>query len=198
MDAAADPRADATNPPTTASSVVLINVDTEIYVAPRPRDLEKKAQVEPPKAVVPVPVAAPASSSKPKAKAASKKEASLRLVPARVAASWGEAVLSSDDYQVVGGERVALTAPETLAKVRSRLGESSESGPLFVATRLVRQKDENEEAEQKEPEAEGAKEEEQEEPPLEAWLVGWDEAPAGTVVLTGEVDKEWEDWGTVT
>lgn len=182
---------DATNPPTTSSSVVLVNMDTEIYVAPKPRGMEKPA--EPPKVMAPAPVAR-ANSSPGKGKSTAK-EATLRMVPPKVAAEWGAAELSSDDAHTVGADRVAFVAPSTLDKVRARLGQDQDGSPLFVAIRVKRAEEEKEE-EPQETEAKEGEAEAEEEPPLEAWLASWDEMPTGCLALSGELEPEWKHWGS--
>lgn len=181
---------DETNPPTTSSSVVLVNIDTEIYVAPQPRGGPKvPAAAEPPKALTP---AAPTRSTSPQKSRNSVKEASLRVVPPAVAAQWGAPGISSDDAHAVGGDRVGWVAPATLAKVRKRVGEASSATPLHVSLHLRKEKKE----ESKEQPVEGEEKTEQEdEPPLEAWLVGWDEMPADAVVFSGELEPQWTSWG---
>lgn len=173
--------ADATNPPTTSSSVVLVNADTEIYVAPRPRNATTTAEA--PKVVTP----APEERAKPPP-GAKDATTTLRVVPARVGSKWGVPILSHDDSQVVGTENVAWVAPSTLARVRRRLGQAVEAEPLFVSFRS------EEEPKEEKPEEEVT--EEEDEPPYEAWLAGWDDMPSGCVVLAGDVPAAWSAWAT--
>lgn len=171
---------------------MLVNFETEIYVAPRPRGQE--APKEAPKVVAPQPVAR-ANSGAGKGKAPVK-GATLRVVPPKVAAQWGPAELSSDDAHTVGADKVAFVAPTTLNRVRARLGEHQDGAPLLVNLRVKRA--EVEEKKDEAPEAEPPKEGEEqpeEEPPLEAWLAAWEEMPTGCLALSGELESEWKSWG---
>ncbi|BEI91794.1 uncharacterized protein CcaverHIS019_0406140 [Cutaneotrichosporon cavernicola] len=185
-------RVDATNPPTTASSAVLVNFETEIYVAPRPRGQE--APKEAPKVMAPARANSGSGGSNSQKKPT--KGASLRVVPPKVAAQWGPAELSADDVYTVGADKVAFVAPATLNKVRARLGEHQDGAPLLVNLRVKRVEDEEkkDEAPEAEPPKEG-EEQPEEEPPLEAWLAAWDGMPAGCMVLSGELEPEWKNWG---
>ncbi|GMK53828.1 hypothetical protein CspeluHIS016_0104140 [Cutaneotrichosporon spelunceum] len=185
-------RVDATNPPTTASSAVLVNFETEIYVAPRPRGQE--APKEAPKVLAPPPVARANSGGDISKKAT--KGATLRVVPPKVAAQWGAVELSADDAHTVGSDKVAFVAPATLNKVRARLSEHQDGTPLLVNLRVKRAEDEEkkDEEQQAEPPKEG-EEQSDEEPPLEAWLAACEEMPAGCMVLSGELEPEWKTWG---
>lgn len=172
--------------------MVLVNADTEIYVAPRPRDMEKPKEA--PKQISAP--AAPVRTDSHKGKASGEKSASLRLIPSRVAVHWGQPQLDSDDSRVVGSDHVAWVSPTTLAQTRQRLG-LGESGPLFV--NIKREKEVEEEKEDEEPKAEGEEQqEEEEEPALPAWLVAWDQMPPGAATIGGEeLDNEWTSWGNI-
>lgn len=138
------------------------------------------------------PAAPTRTNSSQKGKAAGK-EASLRVAPPSVATKWGTPDLSSDDARLVGGDRVAWVAPTTLEKIRGRLGEGQEGSPLQVSLRLKKENKKEETPEAGDSAAE--KPEDEEEPPLEAWLVGWEEMPLGTMVLSGELESDWSTWG---
>lgn len=184
--------ADATNPPTSSSSAVLVNFETEIYVAPRPRGQEVPAEA--PKVMAPPPVAR-ASSGAGKGKAVAVKGATIRIVPPKVAAQWGVAELSADDAHTVGADKVAFVAPATLNKVRARLGQDQDGAPLLVTLRIKRADEEKKEDETPEAEPKEGENQEEEEPPLEAWLAAWDEMPTGCLALSGDLELEWKSWG---
>lgn len=174
---------------------MLVNGDTEIYVAPRPRDAPSAKPVEAPKAVITPAASSASSKGKSPAKEAS---ATLRVVPGRVGSKWGVPVLAALAAQVVGTDRVGWVSPSALNKIRRRLGHAQDGEPVYVGLRREKEQPEEDDREKKEGAPEGeAKEGEQEveeELPLEAWLVGWDEVPRGCVVLAGEVDPTWSSW----
>jgi len=105
---------------------------------------------------------------------------------------WGVPVLSYDDSQIVGTDRVAWVAPSTLKKIRRRLGQAQDDAAVFVA--LKREEEKKGEGEEEEEEKKEGEEEEEVEPPLEAWLCAWDEVPTGCMVLAGDVPPEWSSW----
>lgn len=172
--------------------MVLVNADTEIYVAPRPRDMEKPKEA--PKQIATP--AAPVRTDSHRGKGPAAKSASLRLIPSRVAVHWGQPQLDSDDSRVVGSDHVAWVSPATLAQTRRSLGQDG-SGPMFVNVR--REKENEEDKEGEEPKAEGEEQQEEEEDPaLPAWLVSWDQMPAGAATIGGEeLDAEWTSWGDI-
>lgn len=183
---------DATNPPTSSSSAVLVNFETEIYVAPRPRGVE--APKEAPKIMVPPPVARE-NSGTGKGKAIAAKGATLRIVPPQVASQWGVTELSTDDAYTCGADKVAFVCPATLDKVRARLGQEQDGAPLLVTLRVKRADEEKQEEGAPEPEPKEGENQAEEEPPLEAWLAAWDEMPVGCLTLSGELESEWKCWG---
>lgn len=172
--------------------MVLVNADTEIYVAPRPRDMEKPKEA--PKQIAAP--AAPVRTDSHKSKTPAAKAASLRLIPSRVAVNWGQPQLDSDDSRVVGSDHVAWVSPATLAQTRRTLGQD-EGGPLFVNIQREKEAEEEKEGDEPKPE-EGGQQEEEEEPALPAWLVAWDQMPTGAATIGGEeLDAEWSSWGDI-
>lgn len=170
-----------------------MNADTEIYVAPRPRDMEKPKEV--PKQIVAP--ATPVRTDSHRSKTAAANSASLRLIPSRVALAWGQPQLDGDDSRVVGSDHVAWVSPRTLQQTRRRLGQD-EGGPLFVNIKREKEAEEDKEVEEEPAKEEGAEQQEEEEPALPAWLVGWDEMPADAATIGGEeLDPEWASWGSI-
>lgn len=168
-----------------------MNADTEIYVAPRPRDMEKPKEAPKQISAPAVPVRTDSHKKTPAAQSAS-----LRLIPARVAVGWGQPQLDSDDSRIVGSDNVAWVSPATLAQTRRRLGQD-ESGPLFVNIKREKEVEEEKEGEEPKPE-EGEQQEEEGEPALPAWLVAWDQMPNGAATIGGEeLDAEWTSWGEI-
>lgn len=159
---------------------MLLNADTEVYVAPRPRGLKPKPQQEP--TTLQPAVTTAKGKEKP---TGSSRGFKARLVPGRVASQWGK-----PPAQQVSGP-VFLCAHNVLEKARRKFGV--ERGDAYV--RGV--------AENKKPEAgnvtngdkegeEGAKDD-----GMEGFLTEWDEVPDGCVVLLGNTSNEWEGWATI-
>ncbi|KAK4686120.1 peroxin-1, partial [Tremellales sp. Uapishka_1] len=181
-------KVDVASPETSINSAVLVTPDTEIYVAPRPRDSSSaKAQEQP----VVLPTTVPVETS-PKAKG---KMVQMRLVPQRVALCWGEYTLSRGESALVGSDRVFLASTESLAWVRRKLGTVEDDRPLatkFVLNNSKMKSEANQTAEE-EIEIKEAPALEQ----IDGWLVAWDEMPDGMVTIVEGIKEEWTRWGTV-
>jgi peroxin-1 len=168
---------------------VLLNADTEVYVAPRPRGSKSKVE---PRVVSSSKTTAEADSS-----SSSKKEKSVkaRLIPGAVAAAWGTL---TDSEEVTG--RVMLCAEDVVERARRKFAAD---GPhVFVKARLGQSNGHvKEETAENPPQDEGSAEDgpdvKGEDTDVESWLVPWEEMPDGCVVLTGKIQKGWEGWSTI-
>lgn len=173
---------DQTNPSTAASSAVLVNPDTEIYVAPRPRN--SKAPTE--KVINPTSNTAGSSKSKSKGK---EKAMKIRVIPQRVAAGWGRPPGGRGDIDVIG-----WVSSETYERVGRRLGVKGEYLPVRMKKRRKKGDDvaggDGGEAKQS---GDGVEQVDKEEY-VELWLAEWDEMPEGIMVLQGVDDKVQDSW----
>jgi len=111
----------------------------------------------------------------------------VRVVPPRIAATWG-----IPDVPERQG-KVMLCAQNVLDRGRRKF---QMEGDVHVRAELVKQE---KEAQGVETSGDGkeADEAEKKDEGVEAWLVPWDEMPEGCVVLLGKVEEDWQKWGTV-
>jgi peroxin-1 len=116
----------------------------------------------------------------------------LRLVPPRVAATWGDIELGDDVREQIGTEKVCLCSPLTLRRVKRRLGQEGD-GSIYVKLQLARSKPvdavQSVEEETKRDEVDGDE-------GVGVWLVEWEEMPDGCLVLEGAEGK-YGQWGEV-
>ncbi|KAI9631847.1 putative peroxisome biosynthesis protein PAS1 [Dioszegia hungarica] len=180
-------RVDQTNPSTSASSAVLVNPDTKIYVAPRPRSSSSKTPSE--TVITPAQTVA-GSKGKEKGK---EKAVEVRVVPQRIAAQWGQPPAGKGDPEVVG-----WVCSDTLETAGKKLGVKGD----FLPVRMQRRKrdagaqgelnavDVAKDGDQAGGQAENG------DGPVYLWLGEWEGVPEGCVVLQGA--EKWEnDWACV-
>ncbi|WVQ96774.1 hypothetical protein IAU59_003881 [Kwoniella sp. CBS 9459] len=173
-------RVDDTDPSCGPKDAVLINPDTEIYVAPRPRSLTSDSEKE-------TKIIAPESSSSAHVNGTTVRAAGIRarLIPPHVAASWGRPIIP----QGTKGDKVALCSERTLHLVRQKLKLKANADPS-VSVSLEEAKA-NTSAEHA-PDGEESKSNE-----VAATMVVWEEVPERCIVLLGATE-EWEsEWGRV-
>lgn len=114
------------------------------------------------------------------------KSIKIRLIPGRVASTWGQPVLP----EVGELEEVFYCSEESLRRVRRKLGDEGD-GPVFV--RMKRIEDISKKAIDNGDTKEG---EEEEDRGLKGWLTGWDEVPDGCCVIAG-TKEDWSEWASV-
>ncbi len=190
---------DATDPKTSDSSAVLVHSETEIFVAPRPRDAAPRRAAEIEESVIPA--ASSSSSTKPDAthgKKAKEQHVRLRLLPPRVASEWGRPEIPQDQLDTLGSDRLALCSPETLRRVKRKL-EIKGDGLAHVRLELVRRasKDSSSQSQMDAKADAGEAKAKEEDDRLEVWLASWLEMPEGCLALLGKTDDKWECWGSV-
>ena len=193
-------RADETTPPTTETSAVLLNIDTEIYVTPRPRQaIKANGSAKTPQAASQDTASTSLPSKKGVSGSRSRTVPTARLVPPRVAKSWSihaepnsanGSTNSGRSKTGKGTERIeAFVSPRDMQRWSKRLGLKDASK---TAVRL-RQLD----SVSTEPSAEvqaGQGEEGQGKPQvLDVLLRGSDEVPPGHIVLLEDYEG-WTEW----
>jgi peroxin-1 len=180
---------DATDPKSNTNSAVLVYPETEIYVAPRPRE---SGQKDPSQRIIPN---ANGLSIKGKEK---ERSARLRLIPARVARLWGEPNTQLEPGQSTGIDGLALCHPDTLERLRLRLRLTG-TGPGCVKLRLVSPGDSEQKAKSITEDTQGIKEPEasQEENVKEVLLKPWDEMPEDGITLPGSSKSVWNQWAHI-
>jgi len=174
---------------------VLLNHDTEVYVAPRPRGMKPKT---PESQVIQPPSTSPIVKGKEKAIRSSSSSTSrgfkARLIPGRVAAAWG----APDPHSASGLEgRVAYCSSGTLRRTRRKFGTD---GDVFVGVEPVRPKESGTEVNKEQEgsaQADAVEDSQKQQEKLECWLVAWDEVPDGHIVLGGQADNGWSEWQIV-
>ncbi|ORY27869.1 P-loop containing nucleoside triphosphate hydrolase protein [Naematelia encephala] len=189
-------RVDETNPASTNTSAVLVHADTEIFVAPRPRDSGSKAQVEKPQ-LIDSPSASTSKRTINTSKKSKEKGMKLRLVPQRVATQWGEPNLAPAQLEAAGSEKVGLCSAETLDRVKKKLGRKEKDEAVFVKLTQSLKGKEKAQADKVVASEKSKEVPEQNEEIVEVFLVSWEEMPAGCVVLTGKANADWQDWADV-
>ena len=170
---------DDTDPGT--STAVLLNADTEVYVAPRPRGVKSKAKEES------TTLNPPTSYIKGKEKAGCLKRFEVRLVPGRVASRWGT---PPETYQAT----VLYCSEDVLERARRRFGDTR--GDINVKAVLNKETSVQDPAGEAEAKTD-AESEESKETTLETSLVRWDELPDGCAVVIGEAGEEWKAWSRI-
>jgi hypothetical protein len=113
------------------------------------------------------------------------KSIKMRLIPGRVASTWGQPVLP----EVGELEEVIYCSEESLRRVRRKLGDEGD-GSVYVRMKRT-------ETLKKAIDVEGKKEgEEEEDMGLEGWLMGWNEVPDGCCVIPG-IKEDWSEWASI-
>jgi hypothetical protein len=113
------------------------------------------------------------------------KSIKMRLIPGRVASTWGQPVLP----EVGELEDVLYCSEESMRRVRRKLGDEGD-GPVYVRMKRT-------ETLKKAIDMEGNKEgEEEEDVGLEGWLTGWEEVPDGCCVVAG-IKEDWSEWASI-
>lgn len=166
---------------------MLVNPDTKIYVAPRPRSSSSKTPSE--TVITPAQTVA-GSKGKEKGK---EKAVEVRVVPQRIAAQWGQPPAGKGDPEVVG-----WVCSDTLETAGKKLGVKGD----FLPVRMQRRKrdagaqgelnavDVAKDGDQAGGQAENG------DGPVYLWLGEWEGVPEGCVVLQGA--EKWEnDWACV-
>lgn len=188
--------ADETNPATTGTSAVLVNPDTEVFVAPRPRNVPSRPQ--PPPATVIQPEAPKASVSSAHSDASpTNKRTRVRLVPQEIAGTWGD--LREEDFadDLSSGHRLVLCSERTLRRIRRKLN-LPEKGAALVRIDTARPDDVKTPSEplgQSDAEKDGDPGVGEE--PFEARLAAWGRMPDGCFVIPGQTDERWKGWQTL-
>ncbi|WWC62371.1 uncharacterized protein I303_104967 [Kwoniella dejecticola CBS 10117] len=180
-------RVDETNPPTSTKEAVLLNMDTEVYVAPRPRGMSKPKEQ-------PIDTSTTQNGSSSSGSKSKAKGVGLRLIPYRVAMAWGDPGLPD-----AGPSKVALCSAHTLERIRRKLALRKNKDGVAVTLVEEDQEEVPTEAEQRSTDQAGG------EPSKEMvktkstnlQLIEWDEMPDGCVSIVGGTE-EWESsWGNV-
>jgi len=112
----------------------------------------------------------------------------MRLIPGRVASSWGQPTIP----EVGELEKVIYCSEESLRRVRRKLGNDGD-GAIYVRMKKVGEKSFN--VKQKE-EEEGKEDGEKGDMGLEGWLAAWVEVPDGCCVVAGQTE-DWSKWAAV-
>lgn len=170
---------DNTDPGT--NTAVLLNADTEVYVAPRPRGSKAKSE----STSQPSGIGGKGKEQAP-AKTATVK---ARLVPGRIASQWG----SLPDVKVAG--RALLCSEDVLERAKRKLGIKTDD--MRVKVRLDKDVEKVEAASTEDASDAKDNEEGDKAEGLECVLVPWEEMPEGCVILTGKMESAWEGWGRV-
>nr|ODO01145.1 peroxin-1 [Cryptococcus depauperatus CBS 7855] len=177
-------RVDDTNPSSSVNSAVLIKADTEIFVAPRSRMTTIHGTKQ--------------TSSTASTMAYSKSQAAssnikslptikLRLVPPRIASSWGQFIPSPEDLANVDDETALVCSEDDLQRIKRYL-RATEDKPIYVKVESYSPlRDQPSTATQQEPQAENA----------EVLLTSWKEMPRNCVTFIGKTKFWQEAWGTV-
>lgn len=153
---------------------MLVNPDTEVYVAPRPRNAA-------PLKALPIPQLVSTVVGKGKEKAIE-----VRVVPQRIAAGWGR---PQDD---LAEEPVAWASSDTLELVRTKLG--AKSGDV-IPVRLGKKRGDKGQASAGTADS-TAENGTAEERIVELWMAEWEEVPEGHIVLQN-VETMEGDWAYV-
>ncbi|WWC70586.1 uncharacterized protein I206_104537 [Kwoniella pini CBS 10737] len=178
-------RVDETSPSTSTKEAALLNMDTEVYVAPRPREMSK-----PKEQIISNPSQQNGSGNVDGKRKG--KYISLRLIPYRVASTWG-----TPDNASINKSKLALCSSNTIERIRRKLGLKVDKNDVIIQ---LDETDEDKvmpndtsavqvEAEKKslEPEIKNT----------ELQLVEWDEMPDGHVTIIGGA-QAWENqWSIV-
>ncbi|OCF31275.1 hypothetical protein I316_07061 [Kwoniella heveanensis BCC8398] len=174
-------RVDDTNPSCGPKDAVLINPDTEIYVAPRPRSSNGNVQKE-------RQIIEPTSSSNPAgANDTSRRAAGLqvRLIPPYIAASWGTPMTPPGTK----GGKIVLCSERTLHRLRPKIKLKASAEALVTISSMN--------VKELRPDEDSSEEQEVNIKETVATVVVWDEMPDRCVTLLG-VTEEWESiWGRV-
>jgi len=151
---------------------VLLHPGTEIYVAPR---LRKAESVE-------SPLINGSGNTIGKEK---DKSIKMRLIPGRVASTWGQPV----PPEIGELEDVIYCSEASLRRVRRKLGDEGD-GPVYVRMKKI------EDVSKKAIDNEDTKGEEEEDLGLEGWLTSWEEVPDGCCVIAG-IKEDWSEWASI-
>ncbi|WWC95916.1 hypothetical protein V866_002783 [Kwoniella sp. B9012] len=180
-------RVDETNPSTSTKEAVLLNNDTEVYVAPKPRGM-----IQPKHQVIEPSVLANGT------KGSSHKQISavqLRMIPPRVVSEWGHLNISS----TTTASQVGICSSHTMEKIRRKLRLKPSILDVNVSLELDdddMEADTDNQQKQDLPNGE-SREKQEEKKQVDIQLVEWDEMPDGYISLIGTTE-EWENgWGNV-
>ncbi|WVQ65961.1 uncharacterized protein L199_004139 [Kwoniella botswanensis] len=180
-------RVDETNPSTSTKEAVLLNNDTEIYVAPKPRGMiqPKRQVIEP-------------SVLENGIKSSSHKQISavrLRMIPPRVVSDWGHLNIPSTST----ASQVGICSSHTMEKIRRKSRLKPSVSEVKVSLELDdddMKADADNQRKQDLPNGE-SREKQEEKKHVDIQLVEWDEMPDGYISLVGTTE-EWENgWGNV-
>ncbi|WWD18315.1 hypothetical protein CI109_102765 [Kwoniella shandongensis] len=183
-------RVDETDPSSNTNSAVLVNPDTEIYVAPRPRSSTSQPQRS-----EKTPAISRSTSKAPNGNSVStitKRAPRLRLVPPRVASVWGKPDISPSQLARIEGGRAALCSQRSFARIKTKLQIKEDEGIFFITLSLREDEDDNEKVESGEEQEESPKKE------VEIQLLVCDAVPDGHVVVVGKTEEWMNDWASVT
>ncbi|WRT67611.1 uncharacterized protein IL334_004583 [Kwoniella shivajii] len=177
-------RVDETSPSPSIKDAVLVNIDTEVYVAPRPRGMAHTKTVNSDNTVI--------QNEKVNGIKKTDKGMKIRLIPPRIASGWGALSLPPK----VAGDKVVLCSPGTLKTIKRRL--KLDSDVLDVIVTSIGENDRGEKADRSIPVPVGdGPDQENTVRESHAQLVGWQEMPDGCMTVLGGTE-EWEsNWGKV-
>lgn len=115
----------------------------------------------------------------------------MRLIPGRIASKWGT---PPSDVEAAG--RVLLCGEDVVERVRRKFGVDTKHVHVKA---VLRNQVEEEQADSGEANGaiNGKDEGEKKDEGVECVLVPWEEMPDGCVVMTGKVEKGWEEWGEI-
>ncbi|WVW84469.1 hypothetical protein I302_106503 [Kwoniella bestiolae CBS 10118] len=178
-------RVDETNPSTSAKEAVLLNNDTEVYVAPRPRGVIQPTQQ----------IIEPSVHSNGTMRNSNKesRNVKLRMIPPRIASGWGRFSIPS----TVTASKVGICSPCTMEMTRRKLklGDSTPDVTMVLDAKEDENKPEQENSRDLADGDNGQKEDQSKQ--SEVQLVEWDEMPDGYVILVGGIEDWEQEWGNV-
>ncbi|OCF73124.1 peroxin-1 [Kwoniella mangroviensis CBS 8886] len=180
-------RVEDTNPSTSTKEAVLLNNDTEVYVAPKPRGM-----IQPKQQVIEPSVLANGTQSR------SNKQISavrLRMIPPRVVSDWGHLNIPS----TTTASQVGICSSHTVEKIRRKWRLKPSISDVNVSLELDDDETEADTGDQEKqdlPNGEGG-EKQAGKRQVDIQLVVWDEMPDGYISLIGTTE-EWESaWRNV-
>ncbi|KAK6908369.1 hypothetical protein I203_102370 [Kwoniella mangroviensis CBS 8507] len=180
-------RVDETNPSTSTKEAVLLNNDTEVYVAPKPRGMKQPKQ----QVIEPSVLANGIQSRSNKQISAVR----LRMIPPRVVSDWGHLNIPS----TTTASQVGICSSHTVQKIRRKLRLKPSISDVNVSLELdddETKADTEDQEKQDLPKGEGAEKQEGKRQ-VDIQLVEWDEMPDGYISLIGTAE-EWESaWRNV-
>ncbi|KAK8858426.1 hypothetical protein IAR55_002653 [Kwoniella newhampshirensis] len=180
-------RVDDTDPASSTNTAVLVNPDTEIYVAPRPRLSNPQTQH------TTTPTASASNiSNMVNGHSTSRRGLKMRLIPPRVAAVWGRPDISPSQLANVQGSSLALCSRRSFSRIKRKLALNEDKDLASVKISEVSDDEvggptgHDEDAKEERPKREA-----------ELQMLAWDEMPDGHVVIVGKMEDWLNSWNNV-